>query len=439
MSFLNNVPPGPRGVPILGSLMDYRKSAANFLLETRFRYGPISRIKMGPYIFNLVACPSAVKRVLIDNHSNYQRGVLYKQFERVMGRGLLTMDEAEWKPHRRAIQPAFTKLAISHYYHVMCTHTDHLIDRWTSAVTSGKPVDLIDESLRIAASIVLESALSADAGLDDRLLRRIVTDSIDVMFPSGKISENLPHWLPTLRNCQIRRNRKHLLRFAQEIVDYDRGNSSGVLHAISSNMPEMPLREIKDELLTIYLAGHETTAMGLCWALITLAARPDLAARLAEELGSGELRQDGTIDVDNLKFLDAFVSEVLRLYPPIWVFPRDAIDDDVLAGYSIERGTSLLLSPLVVHRDPDIWDNPLSFSPDRFLTETIEKGAYFPFGFGMRQCVGKAMALMEMKVIIAAIIQHFDIQILPSSILSYGDALISLRPSSKIWLKVSIR
>ncbi|MBF9337044.1 cytochrome P450 [Microbacterium lacticum] len=435
------LPPGPRGLPLLGSLLDYQKGAADFLLRTRTRYGADSRIRMGPYVFTLATSPASVYRVLVENRPNYERGVLYKQFELVMGRGLLTLDDEDWKPHRRAIQPAFTKAAVASYYPFIEHQAQSLVERWRQASAEGRPIELISECLRLASAVILEASLGVRASIADDALRRVVDESIDIMFPHGTLSEQLPEWLPTPRNRRVRQNRKRLLNFAQSVLDGHEADRDtiDVISSIRREHPDLSESELRDELLTIYLAGHETTAMGLCWALTMLAQQPGMHARLSEEAGATAVANVPSMaELAGFGYADAFVAETLRLFPPIWVFPRDAREDDTLSGYRVQAGTSVLLSPLVTHRDPDVWTNPSAFDPERFLgKQKHPRGAYIPFGLGARQCIGNAMALLEIKAFLATIAREFRLEVLPTSINSYGDSLVSLRPLDEVWVKVT--
>ncbi|PDQ34295.1 MAG: hypothetical protein B5766_11645 [Candidatus Lumbricidophila eiseniae] len=323
---MNPLPPGPRGLPLLGSLIDYHKGAADFLLRTRHQYGADSRIRMGPYVFTLATSPSSVYRVLVENRANYERGVLYKQFELVMGRGLLTLDDEDWKPHRRAIQPAFTRTAVASYYPFIERQAASLVERWTRAAAEGRPVELVSECLQLASAVILEASLGVRADIAGDALRRVVDESIDIMFPHGSLSEQLPEWMPTRRNRRVRQNRRRLLTFAQFILDRHDLDSDrvDVISSIRREHPDLSDSELRDELLTIYLAGHETTAMGLCWALTMLAQHPGMHARLSDEVNAATAADVPTMEeLAGFEYADAFVAETLRLFPPhLGVPPR---------------------------------------------------------------------------------------------------------------------
>ncbi|MEK8142907.1 cytochrome P450 [Streptomyces sp. M10(2022)] len=196
-------------------------------------------------------------------------------------------------------------------------------------------------------------------------------------------------------------------------------------------------RELRDELLTIYLAGHETTAVSLCWTLLSIANHPSVQEELDAEIGSvlgGGLPD--TRNTDALTYTAMVVDESLRMHPPIWIFPRAAVGPDSLGGYDIEAGSSVLLSPLVSHHNPRHWDNPLAFDPYRFTAQAVKERprmAYFPFGAGPRQCIGNTMALLELRTIVTMINQRFRLSMVPGHPLQYGSPVISLRPCTTSW------
>ncbi|MFD5543804.1 cytochrome P450, partial [Streptomyces sp. NPDC127079] len=194
--------------------------------------------------------------------------------------------------------------------------------------------------------------------------------------------------------------------------------------------------EIRDEMLTIYLAGHETTAVALLWTLVSIANHPAVAEELDQELeqvlGGGECAPE---DVERLPYTSQVVDESLRMYPPIWIYPRDAVADDELGGFHVPGGSSVLLSPLVSQRNPRYWDNPEAFDPHRFDPERVRERprmTYFPFGAGARMCIGNFMALLELRMITAMIHQRFRLRLVPGDFLRYGDTSISLRPMTRV-------
>jgi len=433
---------GPRGVPGLGSLVAYRRDPAQFLMRLRRDHGPVASMRMGPLTVTLAASPSAVRHVLVDRPDNYVRGQLYGQFREVMGSGLLVADTEQWRPHRRVMQPAFTRAAVDAYVPKVVGATARMLDRWEVHAARGEPVDLVAETLRLALGTISSALFAFD--VDDRaaLVKRVVDESIDVMFPHGHISEMLPGWVPTARGRRVRRNRAVLHSLVDDIVAAPRAPGDGPLldlieAARSPDQEPWSTAEVRDELLTVYLAGHETTAVSMLWTLVSLANNPAVREGVRAEvdavLGG---REPVPADLPNLPYTTAVVSESLRMYPPIWLYPRDAVAEDELDGWPVPAGSSVLLSPLVTHRDPELWPSPDAFDPERFLSGVRpERGSYFPFGFGARQCIGNLMATVELQVALAMVVQRTDLGLLGGELMRYGDSVVSLRPGSPVWAR----
>ncbi|SOD64503.1 Cytochrome P450 [Streptomyces zhaozhouensis] len=439
------IAPGPRGTPGLGSLVPYRRDPARFLLRLQRDHGQLSRLRMGPYTVHLATSPDAVRRVLTENQSNYVRGKLYEQFRLVMGTGLLTSDGRAWRGHRRAMQPAFARSAVEAIVPNVVRATEEMLTRWRAAERAGEPVELVAEMMRLTLLTLSRSLFGYDIGARTALLKRVVDDSIEVMFPHGYVTEMLPGWLPTSRNRLIRRNRAIYDQVVADIRAHHAETGEGELVRLAEQArdPETGApwtdREIRDELLTVYLAGHETTATAACWTLYSVAThrsvREELEGELATALGGAAPEAGG---LPALEYTRMVIEESLRLYPPIWLYPRDAVEDDVLDGYHIPGGSSLLLSPLVSHRNPEVWANPEEFDPRRFTPEAVRERprmAYFPFGGGPRMCIGNMMAMLELKIILAMVCQRFRLEPVPGELLGYGDSLISLRPTAEMWVR----
>ncbi|MET7291277.1 cytochrome P450 [Streptomyces griseoloalbus] len=434
--------PGPRGVPVLGSLPQWKKSTAEFLLRTQRDHGEISRIKLGPQNVYLVSDPDAVAHVLKGNSANYVRGQLYEQFRIVMGDGLLTTDGDYWKAHRRAVQPAFMRKAVAAIGPYTVDATNEMLDDWEERARRGEPVDLVAETLRLTLVTLSRSLFGFDVRPSTPVLKDVVDHVIEVMFKHGTVTEMMPSWMPTKRNRLIARDRRILTRLVDDVRERHAATGEGRLMELieAATDPATGARwsdeEIRDEMLTIYLAGHETTAVALLWTLLSLANQPASREELEEETDRVLAGRAPTADdMDDLPFTRNVIDESLRLYPPIWIYPRDAVQADELGGYPIPAGSSVLLSPLVSHRNPRYWDNPEAFDPHRFdpgPSKDRPKMTYFPFGAGARMCIGNLMALLELRIAVAMISQRFRLSLLPGDFVRYGDTSISLRPLNEV-------
>ncbi|RLU84916.1 cytochrome P450 [Streptomyces griseocarneus] len=434
--------PGPRGVPLLGSLPQWKGATAEFLLRTQRDHGEVSRIQLGPQTVHLVTAPDAVGRVLKENSGNYVRGTLYEQFRTVMGNGLLTTDGDYWKAHRRAVQPVFLRKAVAAIEPNVVRATNEMLDDWEVRARRGEPVDLVTETLRLTLVTLSNSLFGYDIRPATPVLKDVVNNVIEVMFKHGTVGEMLPSWLPTRRNRLIARDCRIFTRLVTDIRANHAVTGEGRLMELieAATDPVTGERwsddEVRDEILTIYLAGHETTAVSLLWTLLSIANHPGVQEELDAEL-DGVLggRTPTAQDVEELTYTKQVVDESLRMYPPIWIYPRDTVDADELGGFHIPARSSVLLSPFVSHRNPHYWENPEAFDPHRFDPQKAKerpKMAYFPFGAGARMCIGNFMALLELRMIVAMINQRFRLSLVPGSFLRYGDTSISLRPVSEV-------
>jgi cytochrome P450 len=428
----------------MGNLPTYRREPAEYLLRAQRDYGEMVRLRFGPHLTYLVTEPAAVWRILGDNRANYKRGRFYQQFKLVMGRGLLAYDGDKWRMHRRALQPAFTREAIRLMGPNVVQAGHEMLERWEQAAQAGEPVELVTESLRVTLIAMSTALFGFDIKPSVPLLKKIVEDSIEVMFPHGTIDEILPRWLPVRRNRIIEANRRSLDQVIAQIRANHARTGEGDLVRLVETARDADGRQwtdlqIRDALVTIYLAGHETIAAALCWTLYSIAQHPLVAEQLTAEVDRVLAGRDPTVDdLDDLEYTRMVVQEALRLYPPIWVYPRDAIDDDELAGYHIPGGTSILLAPFVSHRNPKVWENPMAFDPTRFAAGAERerpKLSYFPFGGGPRQCIGNTMALLELRLIVAMVVSRFRLELVPGTFVRYGNSAISMRPVGGMLLR----
>ncbi|MDT3395894.1 cytochrome P450 [Streptomyces sp. B1866] len=444
-----NRAPGPKGAPLLGSLGPWKRNTAEFLLGLQRDYGEIVRMQLGPFTVHQVTEPEAVRRVLVENNGNYVRGPLYEQFRVVMGKGLLTTDGEFWRGHRRAVQPVFLKNAVADIIPNLVQATNEMLEGWERKAAAGEPVDLMTDMLKLTLVTLSRSLFAYDINPSTALLKTIVDDVVEVMFRRGVPSEMLPSWVPTERKRKITRIHRAFDRVVADVrrqyAQTGEGPLIGLMEQAADPETGRPwtAQQIKDELLTVYLAGHETTAVALCWTLLSVAHHPHVQEELDAEIATvlGGAPPDAAT-AESLTYTKMVVDESLRMHPPIWIFPRAAVEPDELGGYDVDAGDSILLSPLVSHHNPRHWDNPLAFDPYRFTPQAVKERprmAYLPFGSGPRQCVGNFMALLELRVIVAMINQRFRLSRVPGDSLQYGSPVISLRPVKDVMVTVRAR
>jgi cytochrome P450 len=352
--------------------------------------------------------PDDVKRVMVTNHRNYSKGAGMDRVRLLLGNGLITSEGEFWRRQRRMMQPAFHRKVIERFASVIHQLNEALLDRWATAATRGEPVNLTQATSELALDVVLHSIFSEDLG-------RLVTDLNESPFMMvTRETRRDPRFayefrqLGTVVQQIIRQRRAHGKRhfdFTQMLMEFkDPDTQAG-----------MSERELLDEILTLVVAGHETTASTLNWTWWLVSQHPEIEQRLHEEQDRvGPLGAGATYaDLERVPWTLAVLQEALRLYPPAWILPRRAIGPDRLGGYAVPAGTDVFLSPFVIHRHPAFWDHPDRFDPTRFeagRSEARHKFAYLPFGAGPRHCIGENFSIFEMMLHLNAAAHRFRLR-----------------------------
>ena len=431
-------PPGPRGLPVLGSLLDIRRDPTGVFLRAALQYGDVAYFQVGPRHGYLITNPADVRHVLQDNARNYQKSPLYQKLRMHLGNGLLTSEGEFWLRQRRIAQPAFHRQHVAALAQVM-TEAAHETDvRWQALAQRGRAVDIDEEMMRLTRTIVVRALLGSDLGP--------YTDRLDAAWTliNEYIGEDFwalgfTRWLPTPKRRRFEAARRLLREAVDYVIAERRRHPSGspdllsmLLTARDDDTGEgMSDEQLRVEVTTFLLAGQETTSLALTWIWYLLSQHPDARLRLEAELDTvlGE-RLPEYADLAQLPFTRMVIDEAMRLYPPAWGFSREALGDDELGGYPLPRGWIAFVVPFVLHRLPSLWDDPETFDPDRFLPERSAdrpKFAYVPFGAGPRQCIGNQFALMEAQLIVATLARRYRLRLAPGHTVDPWP-LITLRP-----------
>ncbi|HTT77933.1 MAG TPA: cytochrome P450 [Candidatus Binataceae bacterium] len=410
------------------------------------RYGDVTRYRFGAMQVFLVVHPDGVKRVLQENHRNYVKSFDYQILKRLLGEGLLTSEGRLWLRQRRLMAPMFHRQRIAEFGATMVDCTLKMLDQWNSLASTGNTFDACSEMMRLTLEIVARVLFKVEIG--GELAHEIGRDVTiaNERFGQFDLGTLLP-WLPTLRNLQFRRATRSLNAIVGGIIasrrriGQDRGDLlSLLLSARDEDTGEaMSDQQIRDEVVTLILAGHETTANALAWTWYLLSQNPEvelkLHAELAEVLGG---RTPAVADLPNLRYTSKVIDESMRLYPPAWSVGRSPIADDEILGFHIPKGSTVMLSQWLTHRHPDFWEDPERFDPERFKPARADnrpRYAYFPFGGGPRQCIGNAFALTEANLILAAVAQKYRLRLVPGQRVE-PLALVTLR--SRYGLKMTL-
>ncbi|MBX7182141.1 MAG: cytochrome P450 [Bacteroidia bacterium] len=396
----------------------------------------------------ILAHPDYAKHVLQDNNKNYKKSFAYDVLKLFLGNGLLTSEGDFWLKQRRLAQPAFHREKLQKLAENILSATRDFEGRMEERAAIGKPFNLAHELNALALDIVSRALFTSDiSGNMDK-----VRKSMDVAneFAIGKIFELIPWplWVPLASHLRFQKACSELDGVVLGIIN-ERRKNPGQYHDLLSMLMEtkdedtgetMTDTQLRDEAMTIFLAGHETTAIALTWFFYLMSQHREVAEKIRQEVkevcGDQELQ---TGQIHQLKYIRMAIDESLRMYPPAWIIGRKTLSEDVIGGYRIPKDANVIVLPYELHRHPDFWDKPEEYNPERFAPEKVKemhKFAYFPFGGGPRQCIGNNFALMEMQIIISSMLRKFEF-IPTSSKLPEKEQLVTLR--MKDGLEVTVK
>jgi len=388
------------------------------LLESRASYGDVVRFRLGPMVLHLVAHPDGIRRVLQECSEQYDKETRSSAKIRGMtGLGLLTANGALWHRQRRLVQPGFRPAAVAGFVARMVDATDAMIEGWRRRAKSSGPFDIASEMMRLTYTIVGRTLFSADVSGDADAVEHAMAVLLAHTYGRLQRIVDLPLAVPTPGNRCFNAALATVDRVVFRILAERRRTDpehqpEDLLSILLRERDEetgrgMSDEELRNETITLLLAGHETTANSLTWTLYLLARHPEAMDRLSDEVESvlGD-RAPAAADLAALSFTERVIREAMRLYPPIWILERRAVEEDEIGGYRIPAGSTVEVSPWVTHRHPDFWEEPERFDPDRFTPERSAGRpplAYMPFGAGPRYCVGGHFAMTEALVILARV------------------------------------
>ncbi len=431
-------PPGPRGHFLLGSLREVQREPLELLRDSFRAHGDIVRFRFGNTHSLLLAHPDHIRHVLHDNHRNYDKhNVDYAMLRRLLGNGLLTSDGIFWRRQRRLMAPMFHRHRIAGFCNLMVDCTLEMLDRWEPLARSGAAFDAAAEMARLTLAIVAKALFSADLSGDSEAIGRALTE---VNRQLGEFSLLDMFWMiPTPRKRRFRIAVRALDQVVGKIVEQRRHTAhrnedllSMLLEVVDEETSKgMTPSQVRDEVLTLLLAGHETTANALAWTWYLLSQNPAAEKKLQREVDSvlGE-RPPTALDLPQLPYTRMVIEESMRLYPPAWAVSRNAIGDDEIGGYHVPAKTNLIICSFITHRHPDFWQDADRFDPERFTPARSEGRptfAYLPFGGGPRVCIGNGFAMTEAQLVLATIAQRYRLRLAPGHPVELHP-LVTLRP-----------
>lgn len=440
---------GPKGHPILGVLPMLRATPLKFL-EKVASYGDIVPMRILMTTAYLLNHPAHVEHVLQKNHRNYRKTPMVGKLKPVMGEGLLVSEGELWTRQRRLIQPSFLKERVDALGGRMTDVIQTHLKPWETRAQSGEPFNLSWDISALTLEIAFQTMFDTGLGADAPGFKEAMVVAHDVTAERVWNLTNITEKLPTKRNRLYNEAIAYLRSVCSRIIDERRRNPrpstdllSILMDARDADTNEgMSEQQLRDEVMTLMIAGHDTTATMVAWALVMLSQQPAYLEKLRDEVDTLLAgRVPDASDMKNLDYTKRVIQEVARLRPSIWWFARVAINDDNIAGQPIKAGTTVFISQYLIHTHPQVWEDPEKFDPDRFLPENTagrSKFAYFPFGAGPRICVGGGFAMMEMVFVLAMILRRFDIEITSDQEPAFGN-LVTLRPHEDIWARIKPR
>lgn len=433
------LPPGPRYVSPFSFLRELRADSLGFLERMQREYGDLVCMRIGILRSCILARPEHVRRVLIENHRNYWKGRLFGKLKGVAGDGLLFSEGEAWRRQRRMAAPAFQRSRVEGLVPRMAAVTNELLERWDRERAGGEDFDLLPEMSNLALDIVCRAMVGGEMPLTEREFHEIMDESIAYANHLINTFVPAPLWVPTARNRRMRRTLGQIDAVILELVrraragEMDEADLLGTLVEArdEENGSRLSDRELRDQMVTFLFAGHETTAVALTWAFHLLGRHPEVEAALRREADHVLSDAAPTIaEVARLEHTRRAMQETLRLYPPIWATARQAYEDDEIGGFRIPKGANVTISPWLIHRHPELWQEPERFDPDRFLPERAEERprlAYLPFLAGGRRCIGEDFALLEATAVLAMILRRFEVRPVPGPQVK-PDPILTLRP-----------
>ena len=438
----SHLPPGPPTNGWFGSLPAMRRDPIRLLLDSVRDYGEIVHFRMFNRDVVVLANPDHVRHVFQDNYRNYSKQTPgFKVLRTFLADGLLTNEGEAWLKQRRIAQPAFHRGRIAAFAQTMTAAAEALADQWDTDDASD--VDLTAAMMRLTLRIVGETLLSTDVSHEADRVGQALTVALRSANRSIRRVIEVPLWLPTPTNLRLRRSLATLDSLVYAMIETRRRSTkdegdllSMLMQARDEKTGEaMSNRQLRDEVMTIFLAGHETTAIALGWTWYLLSKHATAARRLREELanvlGGRSVRLD---DLPGLVYTEQIIKESMRLFPPAWIISRCAIDADRIGGYDIPARTIIFTSPYVTHRLARLWENSDRFEPERFdsaRVTALPAFACFPFGGGPRRCIGNTFVMMELVLVVATIAQRCRLDLATGEQPGLSPT-ITLRPSTPI-------
>jgi cytochrome P450 len=449
MDNAHNFPPMvPKAKWIVGHYFEFKKDPLSFLQSNAQQMGPLFRFKILHKQYVAAHHPEAVRHLLVNHAKKYSRVKSYSFLQELLGQGLLTTEGEGWRKQRRLTQPIFSREQMNGLVQQM----DESIMHYLSNDWDGKQSVDLEQSMNVLTLQILTQSILYSP--DQRHFRQVQFDLHDALvYMTSKRFNALKFLsaLPSLKKTKGRKAIKRVKGLVRQIIEERRrsvGQSNNdLLEMLMTTRDEetghsLDNQALQDEVMTMFVAGHDTTAAALIWTIYALDQNPKIKQKMLEELDANF--QGGAITgevLHQLPYMKMVIQEAMRLYPPVWAFGRKAKEDDILMGMNISAGQSINVPIYCVHRHPEFWEKPLEFYPEHFLPDAVkarDKFAYMPFSLGQHRCIGEHFALIEIQMVLMRIYFHYDVNVKANEPVSFLP-LVTLKPMNPISLQISPR
>ena len=443
---MSKKPPGPHGIQTIPHTLDFIREQIPYIQRMAREYGDVVRFRLGNLNNLLVSDPAIIHEVLVSKAQDFHKDEITHDLKELLGEGLLTAEGDQWKRNRKLASPNLQRTQVSVYADIMSQLSTEAVGRWKH----GEERDLHQDMMHLTMEIVVKTLFNLDSGpeLDE------VSHHVDVAMHYFHLMTHTPwRWVPEVFPMPARKDFKHSIERLDEVVygliEKRRGGEEGhdllwrLIQAKDDEGEGMDDKQLRDEVITMFLAGHETTALVATYTWFLLLQHRDVLEQVFEEVDRVlQKRQAGFDDLQSLSYLNAVIKESMRLYPPAWIIGRQAIRDTTLGDYEVKQGMQILISQMVLHRKPDVFESPDEFRPQRWLEPGFEKSlprhAYLPFGGGARICIGNHFAMMEAILIVASMAQHIDFELRMTTDMQVSPA-VTMRPVVPVTVRVHRR
>jgi cytochrome P450 len=438
--------PGPRALQFFLNLPQFRKDPLGGFFRSALTYGDVVRYR-GFWTSHQLSHPEHIQHVLQSNVGNYRKGRGYKILKLSLGEGLLTSEGALWQRQRKMTQPSFQGQQVASFVATMAENTAAMLRRWENNAQQRIIFDVVPEFMRLTLNIAAQVLFTTNLEADAESIRRTLDIGRDYSVERAWSILPPPLSLPTRRNREYRAALAHIHGIIDRIIAKRRRAPARIADLLTMLMEArdesgapMSDKQLRDEVITLLTAGHETTTLALAWTCFLIAARPDVVERMTAEAAFLNGRSPAYDDLMKLRYARMVVEESMRLYPPVWTLARTAVSEDEIGGYRVGAGSEILIFPYITQRHPKWWQDPDVFRPERFAPENSAarpRYAYLPFGAGPRTCIGLNFAMTEILVALTLLLQRFRLKLAidPAEVRPEPSVTLQPRPGVPVLLE----